>query len=201
MSTAYLQATEPWRQGFKHYLNPAMLALWRLGLGKWINRAPKYGGRIMVLTHTGRKSGRKRRQPLNYALVNGEIYCVAGFGVVSDWYKNLKANPHVEVWLPDGWWAGIAEDISNCPERIRLLREVMIASGFAAYAAGLDPHKTGDAELATLAKDYRLIHIHRTEPRTGEGGPGDLAWVWTASTWVLLALLLLRRKLRRRREA
>ena len=64
-------------------------------------------GQIMVLTHTGRKSGLRRRTPVNYALVDGEVYCTAGFGQISDWYRNILANPQVEVWLPDGWWAGV----------------------------------------------------------------------------------------------
>lgn len=194
MSAASLQAPESLRWTFKRYLNPFMLTLWRLGLGGWINNSPRYGGRLMVLTHTGRKSGLRRHQPLNYAVVDGDVYCVAGFGAVSDWYKNLKADPRVEVWLPDGWWAGIAEDVSACQERVHLLREVLIASGFAAYAAGLDPRKMSDAELATLAQEYRLVRIHRTQPRTGKGGPGDLTWVWTASTFALLGLLMFRRR-------
>jgi hypothetical protein len=35
--------------------------------------------------------------------------------------------------------------------------------------------------------DYRLMHIQRTERRSGSGGPGEYAWVW----WVLLGGLLL----------
>ncbi|MGB8646496.1 MAG: nitroreductase family deazaflavin-dependent oxidoreductase [Anaerolineae bacterium] len=181
------------RQGFK-YVNRFMLTLFRLGLGEWLNSSPSTGGRIMVLTHTGRKTGAKHRTPVNYAIVNGEIYCTAGFGRISDWYRNLKKNPQVEVWLPDGWWGGVAQDISDSPNRISLLREVIIASGFAGRAAGLDPVNMSDAELDAATRDYALIHIQRTEARTGPGGPGDLAWVWPASTFFLLAMLFTRRK-------
>jgi deazaflavin-dependent oxidoreductase (nitroreductase family) len=168
------------RSGFKT-LNKFMLLMWRLGLGWMLNIWPAGFGRIMVITHTGRKSGRRRRTPLNYAEVDGEIYCTAGFGHISDWHRNMMANPAVEVWLPgrpDSWWAGVAEDISDSPQRMALLREVLIASGFAARAVGIDPVKASDAALAQVTADYRLLHIRRGEARTGPGGPGDLAWVW-----------------------
>ncbi len=181
------------RQDFK-YLNKFMVTMFRLGLGGWVNADPKRGGQIMVLTTTGRKSGLSRRVGLNYAIVNGEIYCCAGFGPGSDWYKNLIKNPQVEVWLPDGWWCGIAEDVSDSPYRLSLLREVLIASGFAARLAGIDAINITDDELAQVTPEYRLIHIKRTEARTGPGGPGDLAWIWPVSTLVLLMMLFMRRK-------
>ncbi|MBP7963233.1 MAG: nitroreductase family deazaflavin-dependent oxidoreductase [Caldilineaceae bacterium] len=168
------------RSGFK-YLNKFMLLMWRLGLGWMLNIWPAGFGRIMVITHTGRKSGLRRRTPLNYAQVDGEIYCTAGFGHISDWYRNIMADPSVEVWLPgrpDRWWAGVAEDVSDSPQRMALLREVLIASGFAARAVGIDPVKNSDEELAQVSADYRLLHIRRGEARTGPGGPGDLAWIW-----------------------
>jgi deazaflavin-dependent oxidoreductase (nitroreductase family) len=181
------------RIGFK-YFNRFMLLLWRLGLGKILNWWPEVGGRIMVLTHTGRKTGRRLRTPVNYAEIDGDIYCTAGFGLISDWYRNLKANPGVEVWLPDEWWEGQAEDMTGCDEHLRILRQVLIASGFAAYAAGLDPRRMSDEALETAAKDYRLVRIHRTAERTGPGGPGELDWIWPVATFLLLPLVFKRRR-------
>jgi deazaflavin-dependent oxidoreductase (nitroreductase family) len=186
---------EQLRQGFK-YLNRFMLFMWRLGLGPVLNMGPAMAGRYMVITHTGRKSGMKRRTPVNYAMVDDEVYCTAGFGSVSDWYRNIIANPQVEVWLPDGWYAGIAEEVTHPEARLPLLRDVLIGSGFAALAAGVDPAKMTDEELDAATKEYRLIHIRRVAARTGKDGPGDLAWVWPVVTTVLLALLLIRPKRR-----
>jgi deazaflavin-dependent oxidoreductase (nitroreductase family) len=183
------------RQGFKKF-NRFMMLMWRLGLGSWVNAWPEVGGRIMVITHTGRKTGIKRRTPVNYAIADGEIYCTAGFGSVSDWFRNITANPELEVWLPDGWWAGVAEDVTESETRIPLLRQVLIASGFAARAAGIDPVGMTNEELDTATAGYRLIRIRRTEARTGPGGPGELAWVWPLATMLLLPLVLLRRRKR-----
>ena len=173
------------------YLNRFMLLLWRLGLGGWVNAWPSVGGRIMVLTHSGRKTGKRRRTPLNYVVVEGDVYCTAGFGSATDWYRNLLAHPEVEIWLPDGWWAGTATDISGCDARIDLLRKVLIASGAPARFAGLRPRTDADPKLAELTREYRLLRITRSHARTGGAGPGDLAWAWPLATLLLLALFLL----------
>jgi deazaflavin-dependent oxidoreductase (nitroreductase family) len=193
MTTVDPRMEERLRQGFK-YFNRFMLLLWRLGLGPWVNAWPEVNGRIMVITHTGRKTGIRRRTPVNYAIVDDEVYCTAGFGHISDWYRNIRANPQVEVWLPDGWWAGVAEEVTDAEERMPLVRQVLIGSGFAARAVGIDHIAMTDEELDRVTAHYRLIRIQRTKARTGPGGPGDLSWVWPLATMMLLPLALLRRK-------
>lgn len=170
-----------------------MVWFWRLGLGKLINISPRYLGQIMVLEHTGRKSGKRYRTPVNYALVNDEIYCTAGFGHISDWYRNILANPQVEVWLPDSWWAGVVEEVLDPKLRMPILRKVLIASGFAAKLFGVDPQNLSDEDLEKLTHDYRLLRIRRVTARTGSGGPGELAWVWPLTTFFLLFVLITRR--------
>jgi deazaflavin-dependent oxidoreductase (nitroreductase family) len=189
------RSMETLRQGFKQF-NRFMLLMWKLGLGKWLNIWPEGFGRILVITHTGRKTGVRRQTPVNYFESDGDIYCTAGFGQVSDWYRNILKHPEVEVWLPEGWWCGVAEDVSASPERLPLLRQVLIASGFAALAAGINPHTISEDELAASTQEYRLVRIRRTAARTGPGGPGELAWVWPLATWILLPLALRRRRRR-----
>lgn len=184
------KAEELLRQGFKSF-NRFMLLLWRLGLGAMVNGWPAVGGRIMVLTHMGRKSGLRRRTPVNYVEINGDLYCTAGFGAVSDWYRNLLANPTVDVWLPTGWWTGVAEDVTTQADSLPILRQVLVNSGFAAYAAGVNPRTMTDIELRSVTKAYRLVRIRRTVACTGSDGPGDLAWIWPVATSVLLLYLLL----------
>lgn len=181
------------QQTFKS-VNRFMLLLWRLGLGPWVNLLPSIGGRTMVITHVGRKTGRQRRTPLNYAIIEDEIYCTAGFGSASDWYRNVLAHPQIEVWLPDGWWTARAEEVADIDSRLPILRQVLIASGLAAAIAGIDPYNMADEELDQVTSEYRLIRIRRMSPCTGRGGPGDLAWVWPLATMILLPLALARKK-------
>ncbi|MEI2609413.1 MAG: nitroreductase family deazaflavin-dependent oxidoreductase [Candidatus Promineifilaceae bacterium] len=162
------------RQVFKHF-NRFMVSMWKMGLGKWINGWPDVGGRIMVIVHKGRKTGQTRYAPVNYALVDGELYCVAGFGKGTDWYRNVKVNPEVDVWLPDGGWAGVVTDVTSDPRRLALLRQVLINSGFAARMVGLEPKTMSDADLAAATESYRLLHISRTELRpTPQMAPGPI---------------------------
>jgi deazaflavin-dependent oxidoreductase (nitroreductase family) len=149
------------QRSFFRRFNRFMLWMWRIGLGPWINAWPAVGGRIMVLTHIGRRTGLRRQTPVNYAPVGADVYCTAGFGRRCDWYLNLMANPDVDVRLPHECWRGRAEDVSESPDRTYRLRQVLIASGFAAYLAGINPRRISEADLGRLADEYRLVRIRR----------------------------------------
>jgi len=194
MNTTDTQFDEKLRQVFKKF-NPFMIWMWRLGLRRWVNAWPAVGGRIMVILHTGRKSGLRRLTPVNYAIVDGEIYCTAGFGPATDWYQNILANPQVEIWLPDSRYTGIAEDISEADNRLPLLRQVIIASGIVAPAMGINPHKLSDEDFDQVTRSYRLVRIHPRGLLAGSGGPGDLAWIWLPI--LAVAVLLMRRRRKR----
>ncbi len=83
----------------------------------------------------------------------------------------------------------IVDDVIYCTAAF------VIASGFAApLFAGVNPKTLSDEKLAEISAPYRLIRIYPSEACTGPGGPGDLAWVWPASTFILLGVLLLGRR-------
>ena len=142
-----------------HSMNRFMVWMWKMGWGKAINVWPAGFGRIMIIKHRGRKSGKEYLTPVNYALVNGQIYCTAGFGSISDWYRNMLVHPQVQLWLPEGKNLYCAEDISDSPDRLFLLRQVIIASGFAGPLFGINPKTLDDQQLDAISKDYRLIHF------------------------------------------
>jgi deazaflavin-dependent oxidoreductase (nitroreductase family) len=142
-----------------HAMNRFMVLMWKMGWGKAINIWPAGFGRIMVVKHRGRRSGKEYLTPVNYAVVEGEIYCAAGFGSISDWYRNMLANPRVELWLPEGKKFYCAQDVSASPHRLFLLRQVIIASGFAGPLFGINPKKLNDEQLDAVSKDYRLVNF------------------------------------------
>lgn len=189
MSTLSPQTEAELREVFKRF-NKFVLILWRLGIGPLMGVYPDVTGRFMVIVHTGRKTGKQRRTPVNYAEVDGEIYCTAGFGSGSHWYQNILADPNVEIWYGDDRWAAVAEDVSEHPERLRLMREVLKGSGMVAPLVGVDPRSLSDDELAQATAKYRLLHMRRVEARTGAGGPGDLVWVWPVLATLILPLAL-----------
>jgi deazaflavin-dependent oxidoreductase (nitroreductase family) len=147
-----------------HAFNPLMILMWKLGLGRMINIWPSVIGRIMIIKHSGRKSGKEYLTPVNYAIVDGEVYCTAGFGSITDWYRNMLVNPNVELWLPEGRRNARTEDISDASNRLFLLRQVISASGFAGPLFGINSKKLNDEQLDTVSKDYRLVHFMMDRP-------------------------------------
>ncbi len=142
-----------------HAMNYFMVFMLRLGLGRLCEVWPAGFGRIMMIRHRGRKTGRSYLTPVNYATVDGQIYCTAGFGSGTDWYRNLLADPCVELWLPRGHRRARAADVSDSPRRVELLRAITIASGFAGPLLGVDQSKLSDEQLARIGKDYRLVRF------------------------------------------
>lgn len=68
--------------------------LYRLRLG-WL-----LGHRALLLTHRGRKSGRRYQTVLEvvrYDPATRESVVVSGWGKRADWYQNIRATPAIEV--------------------------------------------------------------------------------------------------------
>jgi deazaflavin-dependent oxidoreductase (nitroreductase family) len=178
-------------------LNRFMLLLWRLGLGSTM--AGPRRGYVMVLVTTGRKTGKRRPAPLNFAADPGVVYCLAGFGRSTHWLVNLLADPRCEVWLPDGRrLAGTAEIVTEESERIALVRRLLVRAGYAAeiFEPDIDPRTASDDEIAALGRRYGVryeaVRIQLQGAVGGPGGPGGLRWLLpvtaggAAAAWLLL---------------
>ena len=84
--------------------------LFRLRLG-WL-----FGGRFLMLTHTGRKSGLRRYVVLeivNHDEASEAYYVAAGWGKKADWYRNIQATPQVTVQVRNHRFDALAENISQ----------------------------------------------------------------------------------------
>lgn len=178
-----------------HQMNRAMVLLWRVGLGRFADMWPQGFGRLLVIEHTGRRSGARYLTPVNYTTAGNDVYCIAAFGERTDWYRNLLAAPRAAVWLPDGRWEATANDASNDRRRLDLLRKVLVDSGFAAPLFGLHPRRMSDETLAAVTETYLLVQIRPLRRQPAKPGPGDLAWVWLP-IGAAVAVLLLRRRSR-----
>ena len=92
-TSAQSQAKQTKAPAFLRPIFKLPLVLYRLRLGFL------FGHRFMVLTHTGRKSGRVRQTilaALSYNTQTREIKAVSAWDA-SEWYKNIKAAPALEV--------------------------------------------------------------------------------------------------------
>lgn len=82
-------------------------ALYAIGLG------PIVGRLILLLTTTGRRTGRKRVTTLQYEEVAGAYWLGSSRGTRADWFRNLVADPIVEVQVRSRRFRGRAEAISD----------------------------------------------------------------------------------------
>jgi deazaflavin-dependent oxidoreductase (nitroreductase family) len=85
------------------------ISLYKIGLGGLL------GHRFLLLTHIGRKSGKERKNVLEVVRFDAdkeEFIVAVGFGKSSDWYQNIKVNPHVQVQCGNRHWKMIAAPLS-----------------------------------------------------------------------------------------
>jgi deazaflavin-dependent oxidoreductase (nitroreductase family) len=93
--------------------------------------------RVLLLTTTGRKSGRPRTQPLLYTPAGDGYAVIASKGGAPQhplWYLNLRANPNVEVTVGRETRQLRARDAEG-EERERLWRAMTgVYAGYDRYA-------------------------------------------------------------------
>lgn len=72
----------------------APIGLYRAGLGFL------FGTRMLMIEHVGRRSGARRYAVLEVIDHPGpdEYVIVSGFGVKSQWYRNIQAQPRIRLW-------------------------------------------------------------------------------------------------------
>ena len=157
-------------------MNRGMVLMWRLGLGRWADAWPSVGGRVLVIEHRGRTSGSRYRTPLNFTPDGRARFCLAAFGTRSDWYRNALAAGRVVVWLPDGMWMAHPSDVTEDPGSLDRTRQVLIDSGFAARAFGLNPRVMTEDEIVAATADYRLVRLDLIDRCAAS--PADLWWAW-----------------------
>lgn len=151
-------------------------------------------GSWMLLRTSGRRTGRQREVALGYAILDGAVYCSAGFGPRTQWYRNLVAEPRVEVVLPGAAFAGIAEAVTEPTELDRAWRALIRSLGVLGRGFVCAP----DADRDELVAKTAGLPLVRIRPVGIAGGPADPGgWLWVTLTVVGVAWLAGR--IRRRR--
>ena len=128
---------------------------------------------VLVLTTTGRKSGLPRPTPLQFEEIDGAYYVGSARGERADWYRNVLADPCVQVQARGRNFPAFAETVDDAERvadflAIRLKRRpVMI--GLVMRLEGL-PLRYRRADLVRFAREKTLVILHpaaeRSEPLT-----------------------------------
>ncbi len=102
----------------------------------------KFGGRmqglqVLLLTTTGRKTGKIRTTPLGYFEADGGYIIIgsnAGFDTHPAWFHNLRSNPRAVIRVRDGQFKVNAE-IAGKEKRDRFWAQLIeLAPGYDSYA-------------------------------------------------------------------
>jgi deazaflavin-dependent oxidoreductase (nitroreductase family) len=68
---------------------------------------------VLLLTTTGRKSGLPRVTPLQYELIDGVYYIGSARGAQADWFRNIQADPQVQVEVRGERFSAQAEAVTE----------------------------------------------------------------------------------------
>jgi deazaflavin-dependent oxidoreductase (nitroreductase family) len=169
----------------RFFMTPAF----RMGLGPLI--CNPVSGYIMVIKNIGRKSGKIYFTPANYAISDGFIYCMAGFGRKSDWYLNLAAHPQTELLLPGRAVTARMEVVSDSAEALKVCKQIFKNAGVAGFFEGYNPWRAPDEKFL---KTLKRAPILRFKPISIANGPTDAGgWHWivllVAAAWFLNEVL------------
>jgi deazaflavin-dependent oxidoreductase (nitroreductase family) len=134
-------------------------------------------GSMMLLRTTGRRSGLQREAPLGYVIRDGSVYCCAGFGRRTAWYRNLVADPRVEVILPTSAIAGLAETVTDPAEWGRVFPAYLRALGLIGRLTLGDVRTADEDRLAAIRAQLPLVRIRATGLASGPADPGGGMWI------------------------
>ena len=82
-----------------------------------------FGRIFLILTTIGRKTGKKRRTPLEYHWIDKIMTIFSGRGEDSGWLKNIRTNPD-SVWIRHGFhsFPTRVEFMSNEYDKLKIIR-------------------------------------------------------------------------------
>jgi deazaflavin-dependent oxidoreductase (nitroreductase family) len=143
-------------------VNVPMRAILRLPL-----RTP-LSGRLMLVTHIGRRTGRVYRQPVSYVVAGSALLTPGG----GRWTANLRDGEPVPLRLR-------GRDVHARPELVRDVDEVdrlfqVMAQvnprlrRFVPIPQGADGHLDRQALITALAHGFRIVRWHLDAPSAAE---------------------------------
>jgi len=143
--------TEPFAAKL-HFIPRAMRRL-QAGLVKllrgYFSRAPGW----VLLTAVGRRTGLPRETLLPCVRADGEIIVISTYGWRSDWIRNLRANPEVELTRDGVVVSGRAEVVEDLARK----REIVSQHPFVPFA----PFKMVHAVALSLLRPVLVAGLRR----------------------------------------
>ena len=112
-----------------------MVALYRLSNGKVMGRMA--GLNLLLLTTTGRKTGKQHTTELGYFEQDGDYVIIAsnaGSDRHPQWFRNLKKNPNVTIQIKDKQIHAIAKETEPSLRQQLWDKLIQLSPRYASYA-------------------------------------------------------------------
>ena len=83
---------------------------------------------VMLLTTRGRRTGRPRTNGVSFMPVDDHYVAFSGWGVRSDWYRNVRAHPEVFITVGGRRMRAMARVVDDPERRRQLMRQMQARS-------------------------------------------------------------------------
>ncbi|MHA1228473.1 MAG: nitroreductase family deazaflavin-dependent oxidoreductase, partial [Candidatus Hodarchaeales archaeon] len=122
-----------------------------------------FGFRFVLIRTTGRKTGKKRYNPVEFFRINGVIHVVSAWGKDANWFKNMVAQPD-DVLVKVGFKKFKPKiEVLNETELLDYIKWLVTKHPNYGKQFGWDP-KIDDPETADFSqviKILRVIRLHK----------------------------------------
>lgn len=137
----------------------------------WVLRSPLHGmlsGGMMLITITGRKTGKKYTTPVGYYMEGGDLWVITSRE--RTWWKNLQGGAKVDLLLkrkPVQGMADVELDEKSVEARMsEYLRHIPQAAK--PMGIRVEDNKPNAEDVARTAKDRLFVRIKLAEPIKNE---------------------------------
>ena len=127
-------------------------------LFKGILRSPLHGllsKRLLVMTFTGRKTGKRYSTPLAYVQAGDTLL----FGTQAPWWKNLRGGKPVSVRLRGSERTGVAEVVNDEAGMAECYRTLVASAPQYGRAIGVTLDANGEPDPAGVARARQRGHV------------------------------------------
>jgi deazaflavin-dependent oxidoreductase (nitroreductase family) len=118
-----------------------------------------FDDQLMVITTIGCKSGQPRIAPVGYAKIGNYVYTLTrATPPISNWIRNVKQNPQVELKLGEKWITTTGDVLEN-PDQVRQVMRLFLKRrpGYSRFLEiNLD---SSEEELESAAKKWQAVRF------------------------------------------
>jgi len=112
---------------------------------------PLMSRRLMLISFSGRLTGRPYTTPVSYVEEEGSLLVPGG----GKWWKNIETTPQIWVRLR-GAWAAVTPEVVSEPQALsELMRRMLAANPAIAQFTGVKPGPDGWPNSAALERERR----------------------------------------------